>query len=49
MCDQQFRVSVIYYFFIYILFLRISWGWVRLSPLYTPATIWPIVPAPDDR
>jgi hypothetical protein len=26
-----------------------SWGWVRLSPLGTSATHWPIVPAPDDR
>jgi hypothetical protein len=24
-------------------------GWVRLSPLGTSATNWPIVPAPDDR
>jgi hypothetical protein len=23
--------------------------WVRLSPLGTAATVWPIVPAPDDR
>jgi hypothetical protein len=29
-------------------FFLISWGGVRLSPLGTPATIWPIVPAPDD-
>jgi hypothetical protein len=27
----------------------VSWGGVRLSPLCTPATNWPIVPAPDDR
>jgi hypothetical protein len=27
----------------------ISWGGVRLSPLGTSATNWPIVPAPDDR
>jgi hypothetical protein len=26
-----------------------SWGGVRLSPLSTSATNWPIVPAPDDR
>jgi hypothetical protein len=32
-------------FFIYF----ISWGGVRLSPLGTSETIWPIVPAPDDR
>jgi hypothetical protein len=25
------------------------WGEVRLSPLDTSATNWPIVPAPDDR
>jgi hypothetical protein len=27
----------------------VSLGGVRLSPLYTSATNWPIVPAPDDR
>jgi hypothetical protein len=27
----------------------ISWGGVRLSPLGTSATNWPIVPAPDER
>jgi hypothetical protein len=26
----------------------VSWGGVKLSPLGTSATIWPIVPAPDD-
>jgi hypothetical protein len=26
----------------------VSWGGVRLSPLGTSATVWPIV-APDDR
>jgi hypothetical protein len=31
-----------------ILFL-VSCGGVRLSPLGTSATNWPIVPAPDDR
>jgi hypothetical protein len=30
-------------------FLLVSWGGVRLSPLGTSATNWPIVPAPDDR
>jgi hypothetical protein len=25
-----------------------SWGGVRLSPLGTPTTVGPIVPAPDD-
>jgi hypothetical protein len=30
-------------------FFLISWGGVRLSPLGTSVTIWPIVPAPDDR
>jgi hypothetical protein len=25
-----------------------SWGGVRLSPLGTSATVWPIVPAADD-
>jgi hypothetical protein len=32
-------------FFLYIF----SWGGVRLSPLGTSATNWPIVPGPDDR
>jgi hypothetical protein len=31
------------------LFFLILWGGVRLSPLDTSATNWPIVPAPDDR
>jgi hypothetical protein len=30
-------------------FFLVSWGGVRLSPLGTSATSWPIVPAPDDR
>jgi hypothetical protein len=30
-------------------FFLISWGGVRMSPLGTSATIWPTVPAPDDR
>jgi hypothetical protein len=30
-------------------FLLVSCGVVRLSPLGTSATNWPIVPAPDDR
>jgi hypothetical protein len=30
-------------------FFIVSWGGVRLSRLRTSATIWPIVPAPDDR
>jgi hypothetical protein len=30
-------------------FVLIAWGGVRLSPLGTSATNWPIVPAPDDR
>jgi hypothetical protein len=28
--------------------VMISWGGVRLSPLGKPASIWPILPAPDD-
>jgi hypothetical protein len=28
---------------------RVSWGGVRLSPPGTSATVWPIVPAPDDE
>jgi hypothetical protein len=31
------------------LFFLFSWGGVRLSPLGTPATGWPTVPASDDR
>jgi hypothetical protein len=27
----------------------VSWGVVRLSPLGTSATNWPIIPATDDR
>jgi hypothetical protein len=27
----------------------VPWGGVRLSPLGTAATLWPIVPAPDDH
>jgi hypothetical protein len=30
-------------------FVLVSWGGVRLGPLGTSATNWPIVPAPDDR
>jgi hypothetical protein len=31
-----------------IVFFLVSWDAVRLSPLGTSATNWPIVPAPDD-
>jgi hypothetical protein len=34
--------------FLFLLIFLISWGGVRLSPLGTSATVWPIVPAPDD-
>jgi hypothetical protein len=30
-------------------FFFVPWGGVRLSPLGTSATVWPIAPAPDDR
>jgi hypothetical protein len=30
-------------------FFLVSWGGLRLSPLGTSATVWPIVPAPEDR
>jgi hypothetical protein len=30
-------------------FFLVSWSGVRLRPFGTSATIWPIVPAPDDR
>jgi hypothetical protein len=33
----------------YIFFFLVSYCGVRLSPLGTSATIWPVVPAPDDR
>jgi hypothetical protein len=33
---------------IYLFFSLVSWGRVRLSPLGTSATIWPIVPAPNN-
>jgi hypothetical protein len=32
-----------------LVFFLVSWGGVRLSPLGTAATNWPIVPAPDDK
>jgi hypothetical protein len=32
-----------------VVFFLVSWGGVRLSPLGTSATNWPIVPAPDDN
>jgi hypothetical protein len=32
-----------------LIFFFISWGGVRLNPLGTSATNWPIVPARDDR
>jgi hypothetical protein len=35
-------------FWLVFLFL-VSWGGVRLSPLGTSATNWPIAPDPDDR
>jgi hypothetical protein len=34
--------------FLFFFFFLVSWGGVRLGPLGTSATIWPIVPAPDD-
>jgi hypothetical protein len=33
----------------FLVFFLLSWGGVRLSPLGTAATVWLIVPAPDDR
>jgi hypothetical protein len=32
----------------YFSFCLVYWSGVRLSPLGTTATNWPIVPAPDD-
>jgi hypothetical protein len=32
-----------------LVFFLVSWGGVRLSPLGTSATNWPIVPVLDDR
>jgi hypothetical protein len=40
----SFRVSAIF-----IALFLISWSGVRLSPLGTSTTNWPIVPTPDDR
>jgi hypothetical protein len=40
-CKPETRLQLV--------FLLVSWGGVRLSPLGTSATNWPIVPAPDDR
>jgi hypothetical protein len=34
---------------LYTSYFHYSWGEVRMSPLGTPATIGPVVPAPDDR
>jgi hypothetical protein len=39
-------VQVVQSYFIFLLF--ISWGGLRSSPLCMSATIWPVVPAPDD-
>jgi hypothetical protein len=33
----------------HLIFFSASWSGVRLSPVGTSATNWPIVPAPDDR
>jgi hypothetical protein len=35
--------------YIKVVFLLVSWGWVRLSPLDTLAINWPILTASDDR
>jgi hypothetical protein len=32
----------------YQLLSLVSWGGLRLSPLVTSATIWPVIPSPDD-
>jgi hypothetical protein len=32
-----------------VFFFLLSWSGVRLSPLRTSTTNWPLVPAPDDR
>jgi hypothetical protein len=39
---ETFRCSPVFTSFL------VSWGEVRPSPFGTSATIWPIVPAPDD-
>jgi hypothetical protein len=38
-----------FFILLYFIFCLVSWCRVRLGPLGTAATIWPIVPAPDDR
>jgi hypothetical protein len=43
----QILISPTWY--VSVVFLLVSWDWVRPSPLGTPATNWPILPAPDDR
>jgi hypothetical protein len=34
---------------LHLFYFLVSWGGVRLSPLGTATTNWPIVPAPHDR
>jgi hypothetical protein len=46
--SQNIRELLGYNFLTFLAFL-VSWGGVRLSPLRTSDTNWPIVPAPDDR
>jgi hypothetical protein len=45
--EQQYPFKCSLY--IFCLVFLVCWGVVRLSPLGTSATVWPIVPAPDDR
>jgi hypothetical protein len=45
---DEFIIPHLFQFIIFLVFL-VSWGGVRLSPLGTAATNFPLVPAPDDR
>jgi hypothetical protein len=46
---QRVAEVLLYLFLPWLYFIFVSWGGLRLSLLDTLDTIWPIVPAPDDR
>jgi hypothetical protein len=52
-CDNPKSVSTIGFNFcllsMFVVRILVSWGVVRMSPLGTSVTNWPIVPAADDR
>jgi hypothetical protein len=43
-----FRATTATNFGVFLFLCLVSWGGVRLSPLGTSVTNWPIVPAPDE-